>query len=172
MLLLLFQRRPKTQINSIDDKWIKLRQNEYGVSFQKPKKRHSIKREDFNIICKTYRQFAHISRKTGIKCRFIGMRVRRRRLQQLKTETFIKNQNLSRERVTVLIQVPSSLDINLKLKIVFTGKGTRTKVVVDSWISVVTKWIYRLEHMLKTINNLPNRKRISQFMYQTTMPSI
>lgn len=171
-MLPLFQRRPKTQINSIDDKWIKLRQNGYGVSFQKPKKRHSIKREDFNIICKTYRQFAHISRKTGIKCRFIGMRVRRRRLQQLKTETFIKNQNLSRERVTVLIQVPSSLDINLKLKIVFTGKGTRTKVAVDSWISVVTKWIYRLEHMLKTINNLPNRKRISQFMYQTTMPSI
>ena len=79
-MLPLFQRRPKTQINSIDDKWIKLRQNEYGVSFQKPKKRHSIKREDFNIICKTYRQFAHISSKTGIKCRFIGMRVRRRRL--------------------------------------------------------------------------------------------
>ena len=37
-MLLLFLRRPKTQINSIDDKWIKLRQNEYEVSFQKPKK--------------------------------------------------------------------------------------------------------------------------------------
>ena len=92
MLLLLFQRRPKTQINSIDDKWIKLWQNKYGVSFKKPKKRHSIKREDFSIICKTYRQFADISFKTGIKCRFIGMRVCRRRLYQLKAETFIKNQ--------------------------------------------------------------------------------
>ena len=66
MLLLLFQRRPKTQINSIDDKWIKLWQNKYGVSFKKPKKRHSIKREDFSIICKTYRQFADISFKTGM----------------------------------------------------------------------------------------------------------
>ena len=35
LLLLLFQRRPKTQINSIDDKWTKLRQNEYGKKAKK-----------------------------------------------------------------------------------------------------------------------------------------
>ena len=81
-------------------------------------------------------------------------------------------------RVNLLTQVSSSPDIKSKPEFVLKGKGTRIKVAVDN---VKYQWSpsgsYRLELMLKSINNLlivliPSRKRISQFMYQTTMPTI
>ena len=87
-------------------------------------------------------------------------------------DTFTKeNRSLSRERVTVFTQVSSSSDIKLKPGFVFNVKGARTKLAVDN---VKDQWSpggsCRLEHLLKTINNLPIvliplRKRISQFMY-------
>ena len=70
------------------------------------------------------------------------------------------------------------LQTKSKPEFVLKGKETRIKVAVDN---VKYQWSpsgsYRLELMLKSINNLlivliPSRKRISQFMYQTTMPTI
>ena len=74
-------------------------------------------------------------------------------------DTFIReNHNLLRERVTVFTQVSSASTINLQPEFVFKGKGERAKVAVDN---VNYQWppsgSYRLEHILKTISNLPNR---------------
>ena len=56
-------------------------------------------------------------------------------------------------------QVSSNSNINLNPEFEFKGKGTRTKVAVTD--NIHYQWSesgsYRLEHMLKTINNLPNR---------------
>ena len=74
-------------------------------------------------------------------------------------DAFVKeNHSLSRERVTVFTQVSSTKDISLKPEFVFKGQGTRTNIDTTN---VNYKWSpsgsYRLEHMLKTIKNLPNR---------------
>ena len=73
-------------------------------------------------------------------------------------DTFVReNHNLSRERVAVFTQVSSASTINLKPDFVFKGKGVRAKVAVDN---VNCQWSpsgsYRVEHILKTIGNLPN----------------
>ena len=77
-------------------------------------------------------------------------------------DTFVKeNYMLSRERVTVFTQVSNDEKIAAKLapEFVFKGKGTRTKIDVPD--SVKYQWSesgsYRIEYMLKTISNLPNR---------------
>ena len=74
-------------------------------------------------------------------------------------DTFVKeNHKLSRERVIVFKQVTSVSNINLQPEFIFKGKGVRAKVAVNN---VNYQWSpsgsYRLEHMIKTINNLPNR---------------
>ena len=75
-------------------------------------------------------------------------------------DTFVKqNHKLSRERVTVFTQVASVSNVNLKSEFVFEDKGVRAKVLaVDN---IKYQWSpsgsYRLEHMVKTIGNLPNR---------------
>ena len=66
---------------------------------------------------------------------------------------------LSCQKVTVFTQISSDPAINLLPEFVFKGKGTRTKV--NAPVSVTFQWSecgsYMLEHMLKTIDNLPNR---------------
>ena len=74
-------------------------------------------------------------------------------------DTFIKKSHkLSRERVTVFTQVASVSNIFLQPEFVFKGKGARAKVAVDN---VNFQWSpsgsYRLEHMIKTISNLPSQ---------------
>ena len=74
-------------------------------------------------------------------------------------ETLVKeNHMLSRERVTVYTQVSTDSKY-IAPEFVFKGKGTRTKVNVANDIHF--QWSpsgsYRLETMLKTISNLPNR---------------
>ena len=70
--------------------------------------------------------------------------------------------NLSRERVTVFTQVSSDPDLTLKLEFVFKGKGTRTSLHPPDGIKYTwaPKDAYRLEQMLYTISNLPNRYHI------------
>ena len=74
-------------------------------------------------------------------------------------ETFVKeNHMLSRERVTVFTQVSSDSKFYTP-EFVFKGKGTRTKINVEEDIKF--QWSpsgsYRIDQLLKTISNLPNR---------------
>ena len=78
-------------------------------------------------------------------------------------DTYVKeNYNLSRERITVFTQLCSDPGVILKPEFVFKGKGTRTvlhppKGIKFNW---APKGSYRLEQMLRTISNLPNRFNI------------
>ena len=48
-------------------------------------------------------------------------------------DAFVKgNHSLSRERVTVFTQVPSTKDTSLRPEFIFKGKGTRTKIDVTN----------------------------------------
>ena len=78
-------------------------------------------------------------------------------------DAYVKeNYNLSRERVTAFTQVSSSSDINLNPEFVFKGKGTRTKLDPPDGIKFnwAPKRSYRLDQMLKTVLNLPNKFNI------------
>ena len=75
-------------------------------------------------------------------------------------DTYVKkNYSLSRERVTVFTQVSSDPKVLVNPKFVCKGKGTRTALNPQPGIKFqwAPKGSYRLEHMLKTIQNLPNR---------------
>ena len=68
-----------------------------------------------------------------------------------------ENHSLSREQVTVFIQVSSTKDISLTPEFIFEGKGTQTKInVTNVNYHRSPSGSYHLEHMLKTIENLPN----------------
>ena len=98
--------------------------------------------------------------------------------------TYVKeNYMLSRERITVFTQVFSDTSNPLPLpEFVFKGKGTRTKLnhppgIKSHW---APKGSYRLNTMLDTIANLPNRfNMFSQSNYalyildiiQSTLPT-
>ena len=74
-------------------------------------------------------------------------------------ETFVKeNHMLSREKVTVFTQFSSDSKFYTP-EFVFKGKGTRTKINIEEDIKF--QWSpsgsYRLDQLLKTISNLPNR---------------
>ena len=78
-------------------------------------------------------------------------------------DTYIKeNYNLSRERATVFTQVSSDPDFTIEPEFVFKGKGTRTSLHPPDGIKYnwAPKGSYRLEQMLYTISNLPNRYNI------------
>ena len=66
---------------------------------------------------------------------------------------------LSCERATVFTQVSCQENINLNPEFVFKGKGTRTKVSVPDTAKYQSSasGSYRIDQMLKTISNLPNR---------------
>ena len=78
-------------------------------------------------------------------------------------DTYVKESyNLSRERVTVYTQVSSDPDLTLKPDFIFKGKGTKTSLHPPDGIKYnwAPKGSYRLEQMLYTITNLPNRYNI------------
>ena len=78
-------------------------------------------------------------------------------------DTYVKeNYNLSRERITVFTQLCSDPGVILKPEFVFKENGTCTvlhppKGIKFNW---APKGSYRLEQMLHTISNLPNRFNI------------
>ena len=164
---------PEKDQLKFSNKWIKSWENQYGVSLRRPNKPYSIKREDLLIRLQDYlhnvwtvRRF--FMEKYGVDPPIINgdqMPLHRNESSQEKSmsfkgeDTFIKeNHKLSRERVTVFTQVTSVSNINLQPELVFKGKGVRATVAVDN---VNYQWSpsgsYRLEHMIKTIKNLPNR---------------
>ena len=68
-----------------------------------------------------------------------------------------ENHSLSCEQVTVFIQVLSTKDISLRPEFIFKGKATQTKInVTNVNYHTSPSGSYHLEHMLKTIENLPN----------------
>ena len=74
-------------------------------------------------------------------------------------DTFIKeNHKLSRECVTVFTQVASVSNVNLKPEFIFKGNGAQTKVPTVDNVNYQSfpSGSYGLEHMVKTIGNLPN----------------
>ena len=66
---------------------------------------------------------------------------------------------LSRERIACFTSVSSSEEVKILPEFVFKGVGTRTKINAPP--NVYYQWSpsgsYRLEHLKKTISNLPNR---------------
>ena len=75
-------------------------------------------------------------------------------------DTYLKgNYSLSRERVTAFTQASSNPSIKVFSKFVFKGKETSTHLQPPA--SIKFHWAprgsYRLEQMLSTISNLPNR---------------
>lgn len=163
---------PESERLKFGNQWIKMWQNEYGISLRKPNKRYSIKKEDLVERLQDYLKNVWTIRryfieKYGVDPPIINgdqMPLHRNESSNQKTlnfkgeETFVKeNHMLSRERVTVFTQVSSDSKFHTP-EFVFKGKGTRTKVNVAEDIKF--QWSpsgsYRLEQLLKTINNLPN----------------
>ena len=77
-------------------------------------------------------------------------------------DTYVReNYSVSRERATVFTQVSSDPTANFIPELVFKGKGARTKLNPPEGMEV--QWSdsgsYRLEYILQTIENLPNRNR-------------
>ena len=151
---------------------------EYGVSLRKPNKRYSIKKEDLVERLQDYFKNVRSIRRYFIEKYRVDppiingdqMPLHRNERSSQKTlnfkgeETFVKeNHVLSRERVTGFTQVSSDSKFytpefkggRLKVK----GKGTRMKINVEEDIKF--QWSpsgsYRLDQLLETISNLPNR---------------
>ena len=96
-----------------------------------------------------------------IKCYYIVTRTPQKTLSFTGETTYVKeNYMLPRERITVFTQVSSDTSNPLPLpEFVFKGKGARTKLnhspgIKSHW---TPKGSYRLNTMLDTIANLPNR---------------
>ena len=158
---------PENEKLKFSNKLIKLWDNEYGVSLKRPNKRYSIKREDLLIRLRDYLVRRFFIEKYGVDPPIINgaqMPLHRSETAQGKSmsfkgeNTFAKeNHKLSRERVTVFTLVTSVSNINLQPKFIFKGKGVRAKVAVNNVnYQRPPSGSYRLEHMIKTINNLPN----------------
>ena len=96
----------------------------------------------------------------AIRCHYTEMK---KTLNFTGIDTYVKESyNLSRERVTVYTQVSSDPDLTLKPDFIFKGKGTKTSLHPPDGIKYnwAPKGSYRLEQMLYTITNLPNRYNI------------
>ena len=150
---------------------------EYNISLKHPNKRYQIKQED-----RKERVFEYIKNVWTVRKFFIDnfsvdppiingdqMPLHRNESASQKTlnikgcEAFVKeNYSLSRERITAFTQVSSDPNIVVKPEFVFKGKGTRTCLKPPDGIKYhwAPKGSYRLEQMLATIANLPNRHHI------------
>ena len=151
---------------------------EYRVSLKKPNKRFSISKTDrkdriIELLKNVWRVRHWFNSKFGKEITIINgdqMPLHRNESASQKTlsftgeTTYVKeNYMLSRERVTVYTQVSTDQANPLPHpEIVFKGKGTRTKLnhppgIKSNW---APKGSYRLDTMLSTIANLPNRHNI------------
>lgn len=159
------------------NRWIKNWMKEYGVSLRHPNKRFQIKQADreervFDYLKNIWTVRKFFLDNFGVDPPVINgdqMPLHRNESSSQKTlnftgmDTYVKeNYNLSRERVTVFTQVSSDPDLTLKPEFVFKGKGTRTSLHPPDGIKYnwAPKGSYRLEQMLYTISNLPNRYNI------------
>ena len=147
---------------------------EYKVSLRKPNKRFQIKQSD-----REERVYEHIKNVWTVRKFFLDnfsidppvingdqMPLHRNESASQKTlniqgcDTYVKeNYSLSRERVTAFTQASSDPSIKVLPEFVFKGKGTRTKLQPPAGIKYhwAPKGSYRLEQMLATISNSPNR---------------
>ena len=165
---------PASERLKFGNQWIKEWEQEYGISLRKPNKRYSISKENLVERLQDYlKNVWSIHRffidKYEVDPPVINgdqMPLHRNESSQQKTlcfkgeDTFVReNYMLSRERVTAYTQVSSDPDTNYPPEFVFKGKGTRTKVDVAESVKYQRSpsGSHRLEHMLKTTNNLPNR---------------
>ena len=142
---------------------------EYGVSLRHPNKRFQIKQSDREKRVYEYLKNVWTVRKFfidnyGVDPPIINgdqMPLHRNESLTQKTLNFFdmdayvkENYNLSRERVTAFTQI--------YVEFVFKGKGTRNKL--DPPDGIKFNWAprgsYRLDQMLKTISNLPNKFNI------------
>ena len=156
------------------NQWIKDWEKEYGLSFRKPNKRFAIKKEDLVIRLEDYLKNVWTVRRLFLEKYSIDppiingdqMPLHRNESSGENTmsfkgeDTFVKeNCMLTRQRVTVFTQISSDPAIKLLPEFLFKGKGTRTKVNAPDGVKYQwsEKGSYRLEHMSKTIDNLPNR---------------
>ena len=150
---------------------------EYGVSLRHPNKRFQIKQAD-----REERVFEYLKNIWTVRKFFLDnfgvdppvingdqIPLHRNESSSQKTlnftgmDTYVKeNYNLSRKQVTLFTQVSSDPDLTLKPEFVFKGKGTRTSLHPPDGIKYnwAPKGSYRLEQMLYTISNLPNRYNI------------
>ena len=153
--------------------WIKGWMAEYGASLKAPNKHFKIKQEDRverikEYIMNIWRVRKFFLDRYGVDPPIINgdqMPLHRNESASQKTlsftgqDTFVKeNYMLSRERITAFTQI-SSDNTKIKPEFVFKGKGTRTTLNPPEGVKFqwAVKGSYRLEHMLKTISNLPNR---------------
>ena len=156
------------------NKWIKRWMTEYKVSFRKPKKRFQIKQSDreervYEYIKNVWTVWEFFLDNFSIDPPVINgdqMPLHRNESASQKTlniqgcDTYVKeNYSLSREPVTAFTQASSDPSIKVLPEFVFKGKGTRTKLQPSAGIKYhwAPKGSYRLEQMLATISNLPNR---------------
>lgn len=156
------------------NKWIKGWMTEFNVSLRNPNKRYQIKQEDrkeriSEYIKNIWRVRKFFINNFGVDPPIINgdqMPLHRNESSTQKTfnvkgmETYVKeNYSLSRERITAFTQISSDPKVVAKPEFVFKGKGTRTKINPPKGINYnwAPKGSYRLEQMLATISNLPNR---------------
>lgn len=151
---------------------------EYRVSLKKPNKRFAISKTDrkeriIELLKNVWRVRYWFKSKFGNEITIINgdqMPLHRNENATQKTlsfkgeTTYVKeNYMLSRERVTVFTQVSTDPAKPLPHpEFVFKGKGTRTKLnhppgIKSHW---APKGSYRLDTMLSTIANLPNRHNL------------
>ena len=164
---------PEVERLTFSKHWIQDWDKDYGVSLRKPNKRHSISKEDCVIRVTDYlkniwtvrRYFSfHFGCEPPI---YNGdqMPVHQNEVSEQKTlslknsETFVKeNHHLSRERATAFTKICSDGKM-LMPEFVFNGTGRRVKLQAPEGIKFhwASKGSYRLETMLASIKNLPNR---------------
>ena len=138
---------------------------EYGVSLRHPNKRFQIKQVD-----REERVFEYLKNIWTVRKFFLdnfgvdppiinGDQIP---LHRKFTGMSKRTINLSRERVTIFTQVCSNPNLTLQPEFVFKRKGTRTTLHPPEGIkyNCAPKDSYRLEQMLCTISNLPNRCNI------------
>ena len=154
--------------------WIKGWENEFGISLRKPYKRFSINKSDLIERLQDYLRNIWTLRlffieKYGVNPPIINgdqMPLHRSESSRQKIltfkggDTFVKeNYMLSRKGAMVFTQVSSQEKIKLNPEFAFKVIGTQTKVSVPD--TVKYQWSagssYRIDQMLKTISNLPNR---------------
>ena len=159
--------------------WIRWWMKEYGVSLRKPNKRFKIKQDDRVERIKEYIMNVWRIRKFfqdtyGVDPPIINgdqMPLHRNESSGEKSMSFIgqdayvkENYMLSRERITAYTQICSDDNIKFKPEFVFKGKGSRLNSKMNPPEGVKFYWApkgsYRLEQMLKTISNLPDRYNI------------
>ena len=152
-------------------KWVKLWEREYGVSLRKPNKHYTPPYDDLCIRLKDYLKNVWTVRNFFLKTYGVDppvlngdqMLLHRNESTTFKNmDTYVKeNYSLSRGRATVFTQVSSDPTANFIPEFVFKGKRTRIKLNPPEGMKV--QWSdsgsYRLECMLKTIENFPNRNR-------------